>query len=171
MKERLHNIFSLGVIACVLLGGFWFSTVLIDELKNPDPIIHTTFMCNDDDEKKVLQLLAKKSPKEQLKFWSEIDFKSELQISKSPRWVLQQGLCDEEIHGVSVVAYKGLLEPVIKNRGSFYTSEYFYQLGHKPMTRRERSEREETSLFVLVGGFGLFVLSYLLFGGIRLRFW
>lgn len=171
MKERLHNIFSLGVIGCVLVGGLWFSTVLIDDLKNPDPVVHMTFMCNDEAEREVLQSLGKKTPKEQLRFWSEIDLQSELQTSKSPRWVIKQSLCDEEMHGVSVVAYKGLLEPVIKNGGSFYTWKYFYQLGYKPMDRLERKERVQTSMFVLLGGFGFFVLSYLLFGGIRLRFW
>lgn len=84
---------------------------------------------------------------------------------------MSEKFCDDDLNKLSIVSYRGKIERIKVKDSSIYTSSNFDQLDYKPLTIGARSDFEERGFFFLVIGVGLFILSYLLFGGVRISFW
>ena len=177
-NHRLHNVLSIAVMGCICVGVYCYGYIKFRDFRNPFPEHHFHVSCMNENGAKVLRALGDKSPEEQIEFWAEQihqTFEAHVPagypVSSTERWIVDTQFCDRELNKLTVVSYRGKIEPIRVDGSEIYASNNYHQLDYNPLDDDERVDYQQTGFWGGVTGFGLFVLSYLLFGGIRLRFW
>lgn len=87
-------------------------------------------------------------------------------------WAVDSDFCDRQpaLGKIVILEYQGVVHPIAVNDYG-YGKDLWYLMGYKPMDEEEHSELIDKAILFATIAFVLSVLSYVLFGGVRLRLW
>ena len=92
-------------------------------------------------------------------------------IIRLSSWTVDGNLCDLDLSKILMLEYRGEVHP-IDYRGYGSTGEKKWgQIGYRPMDEDARGNLFEKAFQFATIAFALSILSYILFGGVRLRLW